>query len=52
VLSDPADKHAHHIVVTAGTLPRGDNTSDPLLRYLRLDLATGTVTVIEPEVTP
>ena len=53
VLSDPADKHAHHIVVyTLERFHRGDNTSDPLLRYLRLDLATGTVTVIEPEVTP
>ena len=53
VLSDPADTHAHHIVVyTLERFHRGGNTSDPLLRYLRLDLATGLVTVIEPEVTP
>jgi len=47
VLSDPSDKHAHHIVVyTLERFHRGDNTSDPLLRYLRLDLATGFVTVL------
>ena len=47
VLSDPSDKHAHHIVFyTLERFHLGDNTSDPLLRYLRIDLATGFVTVL------
>ena len=53
VLSDPADTHAHHIAVyTQERFHRGGKTSDPLLRYLRIDLATGLVALIEPEVTP
>jgi len=53
VLSDPADKYAHHIVVySLERFHRGNNTSEPLWRYLRIDLATGTVTIIKPEVTP
>jgi len=53
VFSAPDDKHAHHIMVySQERFHRGNNTSEPLLRYLRIDLATGTVTIIKPEVTP
>ena len=53
VFSNPADKYAHHIMVySQERFHRSNNTSEPLLRYLRIDLATGTVTIIKPEVTP
>ena len=53
VWSDPSDTRAHYpCVYTKERFARGQNASAPLLRYLRVDLATGFVTVIEPEVTP
>ena len=56
VLSDPDDKRAHYICVYSQEhFSRGDeNDSEPLRRYLRIDLATGLITVISPndEVTP
>lgn len=47
VLSDPEDTQAHHIIVyTQQRFHRGKDASDPLLRLLRIDLATGLVTRI------
>ena len=55
VLSDPDDKRAHYILVYSHErFSRGQNNSDSLRRYLRIDLATGLITIISPndEVTP
>lgn len=46
------DKRAHYLYVyTAERFSRTGNNSEPLMRLLRIDLATGLVTVIAPEVT-
>lgn len=51
--SDPTDTRAHYLCVyTKERFARGQNDAEPLQRYLRVDLATGLVTVIEPEKTP
>lgn len=53
VWSDPDDTHAHYLCVyTVERFARGNSDSDTLTRYLRIDLATGLATVINPEVTP
>jgi len=47
------DKRAHYLYVyTTERFARKDNNSEPLMRLLRVDLATGLVSVITPEVTP
>lgn len=47
------DARAHYLCVyTQDRFARGGNDAQPLLRYLRVDLATGLVTVIQEEVTP
>ncbi len=52
VLSDPADTHAHYIIVyTQERFHRGGYATSPLLRYMRIDLASGLVTIQNPEVT-
>lgn len=51
--SDPTDTRGHYLCVyTKERFSRGEKDSAPLERYLRVDLATGLVTVIEPEATP
>ncbi len=45
--SDPTDMRAHHLCVyTKERFARGENDAEPLQRYLRVDLATGLVTLI------
>lgn len=47
------DVRAHYLCVyTQDRFARGNNEAQPLLRYLRVDLATGLVTIIKEEVTP
>ncbi len=46
------DVRAHYLCVyTQDRFARGGNDAQPLMRYLRVDLATGLVTVIKEEVT-